>query len=112
MKTYLYDVSLFETFNEYTFVKVQKRLFIPGKGVIGFFERDKIDFFTNDAQIVVEAQNILSGKKGGRFLGELDVPETEMLNIIQLGKKLNDTKKELRTAFRVLSESLCEDKTN
>ena len=94
MKVHRYEIEVYESVIDWAHEmgQTQKRLLIPDKGVIGYRSKDQIDFFSDEENKIQEAQAIINGEKEGNYLGEIDLPDEEVLRVVSAGKNLNQAR--------------------
>ena len=106
MKVCLYQIEVFQSALDWThgFAHLQNRLYIPGKGVLGYRAGAKIDFFREDEEVIEEAQSIVEGKEKGKFIGQVDLPPEVVEDVVSLGRRCNFTRAEFKRRARALVE--------
>ena len=110
MKIHKYEVQVYESVLDYAHAcgQTQTRLFIPGQAVLGYRGEKQIDFFSDKPEIIAEAENCnkieSDSERSVRYLGELDLPDKEVLEVISAGKEANQAKKNFHQKVNLLIE--------
>ena len=99
MKVHKYIKKFFDEFSY-----EDKRLYIPGHGVIGSFGNDNISFY-NDVDIINEAHEIVI-RNSLNYRGEVELPDEEVLQLVTLGKTLNNAKMEFEKKTKLLVDKI------
>jgi len=114
MKCHKYKVTCYESALElsHEMGQSQTRVYIPGQGVFGYRSSEQIDFFSNEQESISEAERILkdSAEKGEHYIGEVELPDLMVLNVVSAGTDFNNAKRQ----FSEISKSLIDiiEKTN
>lgn len=108
MKAHKYQVTTYEGIMDFThgMGQTQNRLYIPGQGVLAYRSKEKIDFFSDDAKIITEAEQCVksgSDAEGGvKYLGKVELPKDVVSAVVSAGKALGQA----RTAFQESARTL------
>jgi len=68
--------------------RTQIMLYIPEEGIIGYRSKNRVDFFSNDPELMSEAQKLVE-KKGEDYIREIDLPKDIVLIMLESGKARN-----------------------
>lgn len=112
MKIHRYQVTVYEGALDWIHGggQTQDRLYVPGQGVIGYrrdYKNEKnIDAFCGEPEDIAEAEKCIRGESkiggGVKYLGEIDLPDEEVLKVVSCGRALNQA----REKFQKNAESL------
>jgi len=112
MKVHKYEHTVYEGFLAANHGDGQRQtvIYVPRQGVIGYRTPEQIDFFSSRAEDMTEAQEIVDGMVrrdgwGGappRYLGDVEVPDNIVAELISSGNSLNQAKGEFGKASKLL----------
>lgn len=113
MKTHKYQVTTYEGFMDmiHKSGQTQYRLYIPGQGVFGYRNKEKMDFFRDEREDIEKAEDdIRRGRiqniEGIKYTGEIELPDEVVLNMISTGKALNKTRIAFEESAKILVDLL------
>ncbi|PIN90624.1 hypothetical protein COU57_03135 [Candidatus Pacearchaeota archaeon CG10_big_fil_rev_8_21_14_0_10_32_14] len=112
MKAHRYQVIVYEGIMDkiHSGGTFQNRIYVPRQCVIGygFLYEHSIDFVSTKTEALDEAQNIVKGNQGveGRYLGEIELPDSILEELMEAGKKLEEARENLKSVGRELIDFL------
>lgn len=113
MKAHKYQVTTYEGFMDMVHKsgQTQYRLYIPGQGVFGYRNKEKIDFFRDEREDIEQAEDdIRRGRiqniEDIKYLGEVELPDKVVLTMMYVGKELNKTRIAFEESAKILVDLL------
>jgi|SRR3989344_7657444 len=112
MKAHKYQIKAYEGVMDWThgMGQTQDRLYIPGQGVFAYRSKEQIDFFSDDKEVIAEAEQAIKGtlniEGGAKYLGEIELPEDAILRVVSAGKSLSQAKTIFQESARTLVDLL------
>ena len=94
MKVYRLQQEVYDGVMDYVHSssRTQDLLYFPGLGIMGYGE-EKIDFFSDDIEVLERVQAVVDGKNDeSKYLGEIDLPSDLVMEVVAKGKESNKTK--------------------
>ncbi len=80
----------------------QTCLYIPYQGIIGFRKNNWIEFYSEEKEIIEEAQEAI--KKPEFYRGEIDLPQDRIIRLVIAGREMNKKRKEFQEIGRQLTD--------
>ena len=100
MKVHKYEKWFFDDW-EYS----EKRLYIPNYGVIEYFD-NKVSFFSDKTEDINYAEKIIARNLPDEYKGLVEIPNDEVLQLVEVGKKLNIIEKEFKEIGKKLFDKI------
>ena len=107
MKIHKYKITVYESVLDFEHKmggQTETRLYFKGKGVLGYRDKNKIDFFSNDSETIQEAENAIHNKdKNAKYFGVVKgLPEELVESVILAGIKMKEVQEEFQNKGKSL----------
>lgn len=112
MKAHRYQITTYEGIMDWThrMGQTQDRLYIPGQGVLAYRGNEQIDFFSDDTEVIAEAEQAIKGtldiEGGAKYLGEIELPDDAVSRVVSTGRALSQAKTAFQESARTLVDLL------
>jgi hypothetical protein len=107
MRVHRYSAQVYEGLIALTHGRGQRqeRLYVPNCAVIGFRDKEEMDFFSDDKESIEKAEKHISVKsKDIEYIGEIELPDEIVNKLLLTGKSLQKAKRDFDDSAKKLMD--------